>query len=1545
MQKLIVLLCVCTALLWGGDVVTSQQAEVLRTPRSSATATRLLFPFVTTQPGFDTEITISNTSQDASGNAAQSGDCTLFFYGSGAPPASAPVSIAAGRQFVFTVSQGGPGIAPAQGFQGYVAASCGFPGAKGTARIYAAGRFGFSADAQAIALPRAVQAPQYLLFPFITNQGGLDSHIVLSNTSADPFGSPPMSGSCVLSFHGARAPAANVTAAISPGSVYTTSASEVAPGFEGYVIAGCNFVGATGMGYVTDAAAQDRAFAQTAELLNANRASAPKPLLFTSVTNQNGADTRITIANTTSDPFGTRAASGSCTLSFHGTNAPFPVSTGNIPAGSVYSASTSAVAPGFQGYVIAECPFAASRGWAFTSSPDGTSAGGSETAEVLEIPRSAAPSSLLFTAVTNRDGADTGIAISNTSQDPFGTAQTPGTCAISYFGDVAGNRSTPPPSVSSQIRPGGRLAFSLSQGNPAQGIAAAPGFRGYVIADCTFPMARGVATTTVKTPSTAGKKLSAPLMAGSVITVSSLSLGENRQAQVTVTFSPPPAGDISLTIASSNPMLVRLGTAGALGSDHITTTIPAGTTAVATYAQALAASGSVMITASAGGYTSGAGTVTLSKSGFVLAGPNGIGAGFSTYSGVDTPLTVWAARLDSSNVFVETQQARGGYSVNVPISSSVTGVGTVASSFVAFSGGMDSATVKFSASGSGATTVSLGTPPALPAAGYSLDVTVQQSGLKPFSVTVGKNLQAAASLQLTGRTPSPLVVTVATKDSTRLKFATSLSGTPSDSINLTIPANQLVTPDFYVLGYDSTGSAGYTATAPGYGTIEGTVALAPSGLVIHSPTGYATAPGLGADFTMPPGLVDATIEVWSMRLEPWPELQAVASGMSIPVTVTSSDSAVGTITTSPITITGGSPFASTQFHPIGNGSATIAAASTGYASASVSATVQAPALIVDTGLMIGRYLQQESMLILPLPAPSGGVIVTLQSNSPSLLLSTSPTAAGSPSVALSIPGGGMTATYYLQSLGSSGSATYTASAPGYGPGTGTVDLVPSAVIVVGPSTIQFSGGPVALAVTTAYLSASGVPVAQQSLAGGAPLLVNLGNTNPGTGTVPATVTIAPGTNVVSATFTPVAAGTTSISAQQPAGWTTPSSMAQWNITVQGSPASLSVAKTHSGSFLQGQANVAYTVVVRNAAAAGPTNGLVTVTETVPAGLSLSSMAGTGWTCPAGGTICTRSDTLQPGAAYPAITVTANVAANAPSPQVNMVSVSGGGSAAATATDPATIMTRVTVGTAPVSVTFTVDGVAYSAQQTFEWVAGSSHTLSVNSTIEGTADSRYIFGAWTNGGSASQIVIAPSESATYTAAFNMQYLLKTAVSPAGAGTITPGGWFDAGTIVSISAAANTGYLFAYFSSALGGSANPQDVTMSGPRNVVANFSAQAPQLAAMLSARTGAANARVWTITLANTGVASAVNSQITGVEVAQTGGAACTSAPAITIPAPPPSLANPLPLGLIPVSGSASTAVTLDFSGCAAAARFTVRISYRADGAYSGSTTLNNQFR
>jgi hypothetical protein len=162
---------------------------------------------------------------------------------------------------------------------------------------------------------------------------------------------------------------------------------------------------------------------------------------------------------------------------------------------------------------------------------------------------------------------------------------------------------------------------------------------------------------------------------------------------------------------------------------------------------------------------------------------------------------------------------------------------------------------------------------------------------------------------------------------------------------------------------------------------------------------------------------------------------------------------------------------------------------------------------------------------------------------------------------------------------------------------------------------------------------------------------------------------------------------------------------------------LSVSKTHTGDFTQGQNGATYTVTVSNSVSAAPTSGAVTVTETPPSGLTLASMAGAGWTCPSGGTTCTRSDALAAGVGYPAITVTVNVATNAASPQVNAVSVSGGGSVGANTTD-STIITACSLPNLAL-------GQAASQSSTYGSITGAANA------VDGNTDGNYFDGSITH----------------------------------------------------------------------------------------------------------------------------------------------------------------------------------------------------------------------
>lgn len=104
---------------------------------------------------------------------------------------------------------------------------------------------------------------------------------------------------------------------------------------------------------------------------------------------------------------------------------------------------------------------------------------------------------------------------------------------------------------------------------------------------------------------------------------------------------------------------------------------------------------------------------------------------------------------------------------------------------------------------------------------------------------------------------------------------------------------------------------------------------------------------------------------------------------------------------------------------------------------------------------------------------------------------------------------------------------------------------------------------------------------------------------------------------------------------------------------------LVLAKSHTGYFFQGQTDASYSLVVSNQGVIS-TTGAVTVTDSLPSGLTATALQGDGWNCSLETLSCTRDDPLEAGQSYPTITLTVNVAVDAPCRLTNQASVSGGG---------------------------------------------------------------------------------------------------------------------------------------------------------------------------------------------------------------------------------------------------------------------------------------------
>jgi trimeric autotransporter adhesin len=202
---------------------------------------------------------------------------------------------------------------------------------------------------------------------------------------------------------------------------------------------------------------------------------------------------------------------------------------------------------------------------------------------------------------------------------------------------------------------------------------------------------------------------------------------------------------------------------------------------------------------------------------------------------------------------------------------------------------------------------------------------------------------------------------------------------------------------------------------------------------------------------------------------------------------------------------------------------------------------------------------------------------------------------------------------------------------------------------------------------------------------------------------------------------------------------------------------LSIVKSHTGSFFLGQNGAVYTLTVSNETGAQPTSGTVTVTENIPAGLTLVSMAGTGWTCPGGGSTCTRSDVLAAGSSYLPITVTVNVSAGAASQLTNQATASGGGSATATANDATNVSSGCAVAVSPLT-----PGVASGASTlaltlsggACGWTASSNAPWLTPAATSGTGTSLNITVAANNtGGQRSGTLTVAGQTVTVTQAFS------------------------------------------------------------------------------------------------------------------------------------------------------------------------------------------------
>ena len=438
------------------------------------------------------------------------------------------------------------------------------------------------------------------------------------------------------------------------------------------------------------------------------------------------------------------------------------------------------------------------------------------------------------------------------------------------------------------------------------------------------------------------------------------------------------------------------------------------------------------------------------------------------------------------------------------------------------------------------------------------------SAMSAPNVSVGSHLETTVKLSLGEGAPDDgLDITVRSADPARLLLSRGPNQAGAPSIVIQARQGFRESPEFWLQALDSSGTVSYTAEAAGFAKATGTVTLAPSAVMIVGPL-------RGKKFMATTGGSPIRVTVHTVRLNADGkfEEQAVAGGSSLDVEIASSKASVGHVSDPRVIIPGGASHVLTNFESTEEGETTLSLkppAGFGLVPefGTVVASVRKPGFALSDQVIVGQNLELGGVLNLGENAGGNGVDVTLTSNDPNqLLLSISPTDAGSKSIVINIPLGETSARYYLQGIGNSGTATYTATAPGFRKRTAIVGLAPSGVIITpvwqGPpdeahvlrseapeSKSKFSVDlsqkeSLELVIWTAQLDPvthRSADITVQPLRGGQTITIPLTNTNPAIGGVDAQVTITGGSDHAKTTFQQKAVGSTEIAVTTPQGFT------------------------------------------------------------------------------------------------------------------------------------------------------------------------------------------------------------------------------------------------------------------------------------------------------------------------------------------------------------------------------------------------------------------------
>ncbi len=464
----------------------------------------------------------------------------------------------------------------------------------------------------------------------------------------------------------------------------------------------------------------------------------------------------------------------------------------------------------------------------------------------------------------------------------------------------------------------------------------------YTQAVSFVPAAAGTTNLNLATPTGYFTPANIPVQTVATVTAPAINIGNpvigNNLVQAAgLSLGAAPPSNETLTLTSSDPTHFLLSTSPiVVGTASITLQLTGGSTSVPTfYMEGQNFSGTAAITAtltaSAPGYTNGTATMSLYPTGLTYYfGNNTLST--TTFSG-PTGLTVYLVTLTPGTLTLYTLSGNpvGPQAGPIPVAvtSTNTSVGTVTGSPSSIGvGTYFTSAISFNPATAGTTNLNLATP-----AGYStpsnssvqIVTTVTAPAINFSNQIIGNNTILAGSISLAAAPPSNETMTITSSDPNHFLLATSPTAVGTASITLQLIGGSLNVPQFYIEGQNFSGpiaiSATLTASAAGYSDGITTVSLYPTGLTYFgngtlstTTTSGPTAVGVYL-VVLSPGTL--TVYTYGYTLGP----QAPGA---VPVSVTSSNTSVGTVTGSPASIGVGAYFTSgISFVPVATGTTNL----------------------------------------------------------------------------------------------------------------------------------------------------------------------------------------------------------------------------------------------------------------------------------------------------------------------------------------------------------------------------------------------------------------------------------------------------------------------------------------------------------------------------------------------------------------------------------------------------------------------------------------------